>query len=809
VSFELGNLNSPIVLDVTDPVRPRRLTGLAPNGAAWRARAGAAGARAHYFAAQTSTAGRPAQLTLRTVANLRNRTTAPDMLIVTSEGETGGATDLRPAAFRLAAHRAAHWPGGGTPDILVVTTRDLYENFSGGRVDPLAIRNYAKSLYQLDAIPRLRYLLLLGDGSHDPRQLLRGSSPTLVPALEPWYADPRFRHEYAVEDWFGEMQTPNTNVGPDTPTQSTRFAVPDVAVGRIAARTNAEAQAIVDKIIAYESSGPGAWRARLLMAADDECSPRGGCGETFHIGNTETLVSRTPQQLEKVKVYLTEYAATLGQKPQGRAAFIREWSRGCAVVNYQGHGAPRQLADEVLFLSTDVPSLQNGTRLPLFLPISCTVSEFDAPEQQSMCEDLLSHTGGGTIGSVGATTPTYVGPNFQFNLQLFRALFDEGSQPPLGTILQMAKLRAPTSNGLFNQTYMLIGDPSMPLGLPRTLGRFDSGADRLLTGSRSTITGSVLAADSTVAGDFNGQADVEVFAHADTTGYRRPGEILLFIGYDLAGPPIYRGTVPVTGGRFEFNFHVPVGARLGTRGAVRTYAYDASGRDAAGARADVRIVTGTTSDSSRAAPRIVMAFPNGRTRVKAGTPLLATISDANGINIQGTSLQSSILVDFDGLGEPLNVTSEFRYTGGSDSVGTLSVALPELEPGPHSVTMIASDNQLQTATATLPFEVLAESSVRLLNVLAFPNPFRDRTHFFFEITDPSEVEVEVFTLSGRRVWRRTQHFDSGRQGSIKWDGVDQGEDRLANGTYLYKVRARPAIPGTKELEYTGKVVLMR
>jgi hypothetical protein len=132
-----------------------------------------------------------------------------------------------------------------------------------------------------------------------------------------------------------------------------------------------------------------------------------------------------------------------------------------------------------------------------------------------------------------------------------------------------------------------------------------------------------------------------------------------------------------------------------------------------------------------------------------------------------------------------------------------------LNPGPHAVTLIASDNLLQTATATLQFEVLAEESVRLLNVLAFPNPFRDWTRFMFEITDPAEVEVEVFTTSGRRVWQGKQSFETGVQGSIKWDGVDQGEDRLANGTYLYTLRARPTLPGSPELKYTGKVVLMR
>ena len=239
--------------------------------------------------------------------------------------------------------------------------------------------------------------------------------------------------------------------------------------------------------------------------------------------------------------------------------------------------------------------------------------------------------------------------------------------------------------------------------------RFDSGVETLRTGERATITGHVLGVDSLLAANFQGLADVEVFAHADTSGYRRPNvEYNLFIAYDLIGPLLYRGTVPVADDRFSFRFHVPVGARLGTKGRVSAYVDDAAGADAKGARSNVHIVTGSNTDSSLAAPHIVLSFPNGRTRVKAGTPLLATLGrqrhqhsghvvaelDPGGFRWSGRAGQRDV-------GVPL--------TSGSDSVGSLSVALPELNPGPHSVTLIASDNLLQTATETLQFEVLAEA----------------------------------------------------------------------------------------------------
>ena len=102
-----------------------------------------------------------------------------------------------------------------------------------------------------------------------------------------------------------------------------------------------------------------------------------------------------------------------------------------------------------------------------------------------------------------------------------------------------------------------------------------------------------------------------------------------------------------------------------------------------------------------------------------------------------------------------------------------------------------------------------DEAVRLVNVLAFPNPFRDSTNFCFELTDPGTVEVRVFTTSGREIWRRAQRFPEPLQGSIKWDGVDLLEDRLANGTYLYRLEAHLDRAGAPTLRYTGKVVIMR
>jgi hypothetical protein len=806
--YEIRGLGAaaPIVWDVTDAQSPRRLVDIAAQGGgagtAWRLRGGrGAGVRAHYLATSSPIRPPARDLVRRMVAPLRARTTAPDMVVLTH-------ATVRSAAERLVQHRRTHWRAGGTSDIAIVDVADVYDNFSGGRVDPLAVRNYLKFLYRLDPTPRLLYVLFFGDATHDPRVLRSASGPTLVPAIQPGVVGHEregIASHSAVDDWLVEMDTPAAG-------GSSPYPVPDLAHGRITARTLPEADRIVDKLIAYETTaGYGVWRNRIVMVADDECHPINGCIETYHIDNTEALARRVPPELDVVKLYLTEYPRVLGQKPLARTAFTRLWSEGCAVINYQGHGAPRQIADEVLFLSVDVPSLTNGARAPLFLPISCTVSEFDDPDRQSMCEDLLASTAGGAIATIGATKDTYVTPNYIYNSELFTALFAGGStsQIPIGLAELRAKVRA--TSGL-NESYVLLGDPAMPLLLPPYKLQFTAGVDSLVGGGRARVEAAVVAADSaaTVLTQFDGQAEVEVFGTADESGYRSTEAPFVGLRYDLPGPPLYRGSVPVVDGRLAFDFIVPFGARAGTKGRVSAYAFGAAG-DAKGADPAVRVaLSDSVAEPSLAAPRIVLRFPNDRTRVKAGTILTAEISDENGINIQGTTPRNSIYLDFDARNEPLNVTAQFRYVAGSATAGAVAVPLPaDLEPGSHSATVIASDNLLNTESATLEFEVVDPAVVQLVNVLAFPNPFRDWTHFFFEVTDPGEIEIAVFTTSGREVWRQRRHVLAGTHGSIKWDGVDSREDELANGTYLYRLRARPDRAGAPTLERIGKVVIMR
>ncbi len=104
-----------------------------------------------------------------------------------------------------------------------------------------------------------------------------------------------------------------------------------------------------------------------------------------------------------------------------------------------------------------------------------------------------------------------------------------------------------------------------------------------------------------------------------------------------------------------------------------------------------------------------------------------------------------------------------------------------------------SSNESGKEDLSINFEVITKSTIT--EVLNWPNPFSDRTHFVFTLTGseiPTFFKIQILTITGKVV----REIDLSELGPIRigrnittyaWDGTDQYGDRLANGVYLYRV----------------------
>ncbi|MBF9140724.1 putative type IX secretion system sortase PorU2 [Hymenobacter properus] len=91
------------------------------------------------------------------------------------------------------------------------------------------------------------------------------------------------------------------------------------------------------------------------------------------------------------------------------------------------------------------------------------------------------------------------------------------------------------------------------------------------------------------------------------------------------------------------------------------------------------------------------------------------------------------------------------------------------------------------------FEVVSTSQIS--NVYPYPNPVVGKTRFVFTLTGdqlPNNMKIQILSLTGRVV-REIFMSELGplhignNVSEYAWDGTDQYGDRLANGTYLYRV----------------------
>lgn len=810
VNLRLSHFTSgaPVYLfDVSDPFQPRRLIGYETADAGGRDQvrfSHSMGENASYFFATTASAfDRPLRMARRFPRDLRNVTTSPHMLIVCHPA-------FRSAADRMKAHRAAHYPYPQAPDIEVVTTEDIFDNFSGGLVDPMGIRNYMKFLYDNfegdDGRPRLTFVLFIGDANVDSKNFTTAQENLVTTNLN---LQPQTADAYATDDWFAELEPPVASTA----------SLLQVAVGRLPAGSASDAHALVDRVIRYETeSGFGPWRERVLLVADDEKTPGRGA-EPYFVSQTETIANvYMARFLEPVKIYLTEFPLIGSSKPSSRLEFIRQWNEGALAINYIGHGSSAVMADEQVFLGDDVANLRNGLRLPVFMAFSCTIGDFGRAQASSLAERLLLWEPGGAVAAITASEVSFIYPNAALNYRVFQQISPSrpGAPPPLGVALMKAKTDLMSSLGPTeppvvisveqnNHKYNLLGDPSLPLVSPRREISFSRAElDTLTAGKRAIVRGAVLRGGAVDTG-FHGSANLLLREPDDRSGYTSEDKTT-FIDYRYPGGTVYTGTADVTAGAFEFSVKVPQSAMTGPLAFVRVYADDGSS-DAVALFDSAYVAPPVPGETPLdGPPRIDLGFKGGQTTVKRGVELQANIRDADGINVLRTTAEGKMVLVFDRNNLPLDVTGSFRFDhGGTDTSGVLLFPLPDLAVGGHEVVLKVADSFGLQALDTLGFTVVDPANYVAEFVLNYPNPFARDTHFLFELTDPADVRLDIFTVSGKKI-RTIQETKPAGQAWIFWDGRDSVGDPIANGTYLYVARVSFLGLDRPPLSLRGKVV---
>ncbi|MGB2869567.1 MAG: type IX secretion system sortase PorU, partial [Bacteroidota bacterium] len=689
---------------------------------------------------------------------------------------------------------------------LVADVEQVYNEFSGGMQDPMAIRDFLKYAQTNWAFQR-QYALLLGGGHYDYKNIST-SVRNWIPPYESVESISRI-NSFTSDDYFVFLTPGDNHVS--------------MALSRIPARSTSEATAMVDKIIAYETTAPyDSWRNRITFVADDGLTSTADDLST-HTYQAERLAQTfTPASFERRKIYIVEYptvsSATGRRKPEANKAIVDAVNRGTLIMNYTGHGNDKLWAHEYIFTKDEnIPQLTNKSMETFLVGATCNFGQYDNPNEQSAGELMLVMGQGGAVAEVTASRVVYSTDNAEFNYRLYSYLFqrDANGRPPrLGDVMWLTKQDLNSTNDL---KFHLLGDPTMRLAIPRAVASVDSvngNSTGQLTYMQSlgkvSVTGGVRRQDGSLWSTFNGTGLMELFDSKRQVVVPEWGDFT----FDVNGSLLYRGEVSVNDGVFKAVFPIPKDVTFGNRSRISFYASGDS-TDAVGFTENVAIQgTDTTAVPDTTGPRIDIFLNDATFRsgdvVKPDALLMVNLSDDGGINTSSAGIGHRLQATMTNPDATLDLTDYYRGKLDQYQSGQVQYPLTGLAEGHHELAVKAWDIFNNSAEARVTFDVRVTENLDLLNVFNFPNPFSAHTTFTFErsSTDRIDVEIKIYTVAGRLIKVLQQEGLDQRFVQIDWEGRDQDDNQVANGVYFYKVIARTQ-DRMSATETIGKLTVMR
>lgn len=713
----------------------------------------------------------------------------------------------------------------------IALTNKIYNEFSSGRPEATAIRNYIKMLYKkgTSRSDSLQYVLLLGRGSYDPKNRLPNNT-NIVPTFQSENSI-KLTSSYVTDDIYGLMD--------DHEGEYKNGDLLDLSIGRFPVKTANQAKNIIDKIYEYYNiyenksipnsyknsllNSNGSWKNNILFIADDE-------DYNEHMKQAEQLsklVDATIQKFNIKKIFLDSYpqesSLSGNTSPEANKALIKNINEGALVINYTGHGGELGWSEEKILLVDHIHNMKNRNTLALFMTATCEFSRFDDPNHISAGEHLILQKAGGAIALFTTVRLVFSIPNFKLNKTFYSILNESitNQNTKLGDVFRLTKVK--NNGGTNDRNFTLLGDPALKLSFPLMDVKVDNikinntKTDTLKALSIPSIIGHIENNQGILQGDYNGWAEVKIYdKKRDKTTLDNDNNGINF-NYKTQEDLLFKGGTKITNGKFQLDVIIPKDIRSNYDfGKISIYAVDSLGQDAAGFSNNY-IIGGLHENYviDNIGPELKIfledtAFSYGD-QVSPSPLFIAQLNDSNGINIINNNIGKEITLTIDEDFKNAIVLNGKYKTLSSFRSGEIIHPLDQLENGRHSIVLKAFDNQNNSSQAYTEFIIESNPELALEHILNYPNPFTTSTGFYFEhnqSNDQLSIIIQILTISGRliKTIETTESSSSKRIGPIQWNGRDDFGDPIGRGVYLYKISVKNST-GSKINEIKKLVVL--
>lgn len=671
--------------------------------------------------------------------------------------------------------------------VYVADVSKLYNEFSGGRPDPMAYRNFLRMLYELPG-SRLKAVMCYGKQRSDVR-FVGGGTPTESVIVFQGYDARRAANCQALIDIYGMLG--------DTYPAEDRLTTAhmDIAVGIVPLEDESEASRYNAKLVNYyfDASLPY-WIERYGYVADD-------ANDGLHMECSETLADTmcvTAPGLRYVadKVYLGEYGKGIGTD-----RWIESITNGVTGGIYFGHASASRLGLEAPWLeSADIPRFRNS-RLPFMHFACCETSHFEIGAR-GVIDNLIFGTEYGFVGGQVSVRTTYASENRDYmNIWHYQMLdgYDKTTGQPLtvGEITRLAKnaydYSEPLKKGSTGKyKFHLMIDPMIRLAVPTLKVSLTQSPATAVAGGIVRLAGEVKTPAGVLMEDYNGPVVVK-WHHKGysqkprhlVSGYK--GNIPPKVDYDQEVASVL--TYQAVNGRFDMNVECPamLSADAGSEVTMTVSTYDVSKR--LGGTTSLRVAVkspepGQTVTDTDAPVVERMSIGAGDQSVVAPSFIVNIhATDATGIRVDEKAFDQPLCLILDGKEYLSDIAGFVNMSDGGKEM-FVNYPVDGLKPGTHSLELQLTDyngNRVRREMVftvnpgvELPALILDQTACRTTATLHMPQ----------ETAQVDGIpELIIIDMYGQEIYKSTTNGTT-----CSWNLVDAAGKRVVPGLYKAYIR---------------------
>ena len=570
----------------------------------------------------------------------------------------------------------------------------------------------------------------------------------------------------------------------------TSFPIPSLKTGRILVDNNYDASLIIDNIIDYINSPfDGNWKSESMLIADDIYkNGKQIYEEIVHTQYSDSIYNKLNNKMNVSCLYGNDYprqeSADWFIQPELNNKIIQKINNGLSLINYIGHGTSNILADEDILTHSDINliSIENN-KLPIWVIGTCSFGNY--LNQNCFAEDLLKK-GDAAIAVISTTYNVSYDNNWifinNFYDNLENSLDDENNSTRIGNVFFNSK-------NILGDNYIfhLFGDPAMPINIAKTsnsltnnINQIDVGAFNLINVNNNSLsTVKINYEDISKTINYWDENNIN-----QTFTYHTPGEVLF---YDI----FYNNTEFILPLNINLNKSAKINLHNDYGNLIQVIP-------------DISLSLNTQYDfENLEGPNISIIHKdklmfNGDI-IYPPYNIRILIEDEEPINLSGIN-NNNIRIWLDENDNNSFVLNDFFIPSDNTNnyEGYIDFNLKDafnLNKN-NTINIQAWDILGESNVLNLNLNIFNDDNT-IYNVYNFPNPFSSETYFTFHYSESEnlDAQIEIFTLDGNKVKTISSSNLQPSNGTFykinqAWDGRDNNNNKLLNGTYLYKLSLR-------------------